>query len=252
MAAMHRIAALLAFLATAAALTACSGKAPTDTGASAGSAHAASAPAQSQPSAHAATAYALAVNLRRSDLPGFKVAAEDKHRTSSEGALERKLFECVSGGHSQPALAEQATREYQRKVGVFEVGVSSGVNVAQSAAAADRELAKLRSSRTHGCLQDYLDAVLKGPAFEKAPVQGVSISQGVPPSFGTTGSFAWRIKASFDLHRVQIPFYVDVLGFVYGSARVTLISSGLPLPFPAGDQERLFGVLLSRAKTHKL
>jgi hypothetical protein len=251
-----RTAALLALLATAGALAGC-GKQPVKaTGASTtqnGTAGATStAPEQSKPTTSAATAYALAVNLRPSDLPGFTPAAEDKRHSASEGALERKLFDCIGGGHSAPALAEEATREYQRKVGVVEVGVSSGVNVARSAAIAKGELAKLRSARTHACLQSYVDAVLKGPAFGSAPAKSVSITAGVPPSFGTSGSFAWRIKASFELHSVQIPFYLDVLGFVYGSARVTLISSGLPVPLPATDQEHLFGVLLSRAKRQKL
>ena len=43
-------------------------------------------------------------------------------------------------------------------------------------------------------------------------------------------------------------FYMDILGFVYGPARVTLFSSGALQPFPAAAEQRLFSLLLGRAK----
>lgn len=76
----------------------------------------------------------------------------------------------------------------------------------------------------------------------------VSISLGVPPSFGTTGSFAWRIAVTFSVRSIRLPFYLDVLGFVYGPAQVMLFSSGFPVPFPAAGQEHLFSLLVARAK----
>jgi hypothetical protein len=45
---------------------------------------------------------------------------------------------------------------------------------------------------------------------------------------------------------------VDILGFVVGPARVTLVSSGLLRPFPAPVQQRLFSLLLARATTKSL
>jgi hypothetical protein len=41
---------------------------------------------------------------------------------------------------------------------------------------------------------------------------------------------------------------MDILGFVYGPARVTLFSSGALQPFPAAAEQRLFSLLLGRAK----
>jgi hypothetical protein len=43
-----------------------------------------------------------------------------------------------------------------------------------------------------------------------------------------------------------------MLGFVDGPAQVTLFSSGVLRPFPAAVQERLFSLLLVRAKAHRL
>jgi hypothetical protein len=247
MVAMPRIAAVLALAAAVGLLTSC-GKSPaSEAGRQAQAARAHSGPARPS-NGKRATAYALAVNLHHADLPGFRIAAPDKRETPREAAQERRLFHCVGGGRSAPALAEASTREYERTIGIVRIGVSSGVNVAHTAAAATRELQELRSPHTRGCLESYMRGFFRSRALRGAPVDGVSVSLGRPPSFGTTGSFAWRIKASFSVRSIHIPFYVDVLGFVYGPARVTLISSGLPTPFPAAGQEQLFSLLLGRAK----
>jgi hypothetical protein len=60
------------------------------------------------------------------------------------------------------------------------------------------------------------------------------------------------VTASFRLQSVRVPFYLDLLGFVVGPARVTLISSGALRPFPAEIQQKLYTVLLARAREHTL
>jgi hypothetical protein len=45
-----------------------------------------------------------------------------------------------------------------------------------------------------------------------------------------------------------VPFYLDILGFVDRTARVTLFSSGAIRPFPARVQQQLFALLINRAK----
>jgi hypothetical protein len=49
-----------------------------------------------------------------------------------------------------------------------------------------------------------------------------------------------------------VHLYLDMLGFVDGPAQVTLFSSGVLRPFPAALQERLFTLLLVRAKAHRV
>jgi hypothetical protein len=80
----------------------------------------------------------------------------------------------------------------------------------------------------------------------------VSIAGGTPPAAGADGSFGWRVVASFTVQSVKLSLYVDILGFVVGPARVTLVSSGLLRPFPAPVQQRLFSLLLARATTKSL
>ena len=80
----------------------------------------------------------------------------------------------------------------------------------------------------------------------------VHIQSGSPPAPGAAGSFGWRVSASFGVGGVTVHVYLDLLGFVYGPARVTLLSSGALRPFPALAQQRLYEVLLARARAHAL
>ena len=48
-----------------------------------------------------------------------------------------------------------------------------------------------------------------------------------------------------------MPVYLDVLGFIYGTAEVRLLSTGLVSPFPAGAQERLYRELVTRARAQQ-
>lgn len=80
----------------------------------------------------------------------------------------------------------------------------------------------------------------------------VSIASGTPPAPGTAGGFGWRISTTIVGHRIAIPFYMDVLGFVYGPSEVALLTFGLPRPFPAAIEQRLFTLLVERAKARGL
>ena len=94
---------------------------------------------------------------------------------------------------------------------------------------------------------------LSGHAAQRQALPGpVSISSGTPPAPGAQGSFGWRITATFGAGPIRLPLYVDILGFVLGPARVTLVSSGALRPFPAVLQQRLYTLLLARASAHRL
>jgi len=50
------------------------------------------------------------------------------------------------------------------------------------------------------------------------------------------------------VHAARIPIHLDLRGFVYGPAEITLLSSGAPLPFPAAAEQSLFSLHLARAR----
>ena len=78
------------------------------------------------------------------------------------------------------------------------------------------------------------------------------MQEGTPPAPGTSGSVGLRISTSITVRGVRIPYYLDILGFVYGPADVALFSSGLPVPLPAADEQQLFLSLLARARARRL
>ena len=207
-----------------------------------------------------ALAVARAVNLRARDLPPvFRVAPpEHEHNTAAEKRLEREMLRCAGARSAQEErageLAEAGSPEFKLEHDGLADSVSSSVSVARTAATTARELAAIRSAHARGCISRYLDRLFKGRTFSGAHASPFTIAAGTPPAPGATGSFGWQISTTIsttvNAHRIAIPIYLDILGFVYGQTQVTLMSSGVVEPFPAATQERLFSLLLARAKAH--
>jgi hypothetical protein len=202
----------------------------------------------SSPTRAQALAFAHAVNLTAADVPGLHAAAKREHNSANGRRAERALARCV-GLSASGRLAEAASPNFERAVGIARFDVSSNVTVSQSAAPAAHELAQLRSVRAKGCLKHYLAVLLNG-SLSNATVGPVSIQEGTPPTAGAGAGLGLRISTSITVRSIPIPFYLDILGFVSGSAEVSLMSTGVPVPFPAATQQRLFLALLARAKAH--
>lgn len=126
------------------------------------------------------------------------------------------------------------------------------MSVSSSAAIAAAELAKLRSPHAKACLERYVRELFQGTSGRGVVVGPVAIAAGTPPAPGTSGSVGLRISTSITIRTIRIPFYLDILGFVYGPSEISLLSSGVPVPFPATAEERLFLSLLARAKANTL
>jgi len=202
-----------------------------------------------------ADAFARAVNLTAVDVPGFTPSAKDREAESpTEQGLQRRLDRCMgaAGGLGVSGGGAHSSPSFTRRGRVLDETVSSSVGFAPTAADAAGELRLLRSARAQGCLASYLDLLFKGKRYGGGAIQRVSIAQGTPPAPGTSGGFGWRITAAVNVHGLSAPFYVDILGFVYGPAEVTLLSSGALIPFPAHAEEQLFRLLVARARAHPL
>jgi hypothetical protein len=195
-----------------------------------------------------ALAFARAVNLTAADVPGLHAAAKSE-RSPADRRTERQLAHCAGlSGSSQ--LLEAGSADFEHAGGISHFDVSSNVSVSRSAALAAHELAQLSSPRTKGCLKHFLAALLN-ESLRSAIVGPVSVQTGTPPAAGTSGSVGLRISTSITVHAIPIPFYLDILGFVYRQAQVSLMSTGVVVPFPAATQQRLFLTLLARAKSHR-
>ncbi|HEV2973685.1 MAG TPA: hypothetical protein VGX69_01650 [Solirubrobacteraceae bacterium] len=251
----------LAAMLAAALLASCGKGGPTGSGAAAGSSRPRS--GASQPGAAGAAkgapvtyatarAYARAVNLIASDVPGFTASELHEHNTARERRLEHELMSCAGLTGTSKGVLEEGSKSFELKHGIVNLSVSSEVSVEPSAAQARRLRGAVASPRVRGCFSRYLELLLRSLHVKGASIGAVTIQSGTPPAPGTGGGFGWRITASFGVRGVKLPFYLDILGFVEGPSEVTLTSSGLLRPFPAEAQQRLYTLLLTRAKAHAL
>jgi hypothetical protein len=201
-----------------------------------------------------ASAFASAVNLRPADVPGFAPSSEPGGGgVAPNKPLEQRLARCagaLGGDHGGPQ--ERSSPEFARARNALGERVSSSVSFLRSEAKVPAELSALRSEHTRACLSGYLQGLLRGRRFGGASVARVTIVQGTPPAPGSSGGFGWRVTAVATAGRLAVPFYLDILGFVYRRAEVTLLSSGAVIPFPAAIEERLYQLLLGRATAQKL
>jgi len=253
---MRRTAILLALVLSSALLAACgkggSASTASHSPAVAGPPHGAT--TRGSPTRAQALAFAHAVNLTAADVPGFTPSPKQHHESPSEQRLERELRACTGSGAggSRGAVAEAGSPDFELHRGILDLTVSSEVSVAQSAAQAAATLSAIHSARVRACVSQYLGRLLKSQRYAGATVTGVSIASGTPPAPGTSGGFGWRVTATLAVRGLHVSFYLDILGFVYGPAQVTLSSSGALRPFPSSAQEQLFSRLLLRAREHSL
>ncbi len=259
---MRRTAAISVLLATGGLLTACGGgghpahsapvrPAATSTAAAEGAARA-HRPTGRSPARTRALEFARAVNLTAADVPGFRVSRDHTHEGATEKRLEPELLRCVGSAGATQGLADLGSEQFEQKTGIASQTVSSEVLVAQTPAQAAKELAAFRSGRLQRCLSRYFDSLIKGQRIHGATVGPVSAKHGSPPAPGTGGGFGLRFVVTVALRGIQIPYYIDILGFVDGQAEVSLLSTGLPTPLPASTEEHLFTLLVERAKRHRV
>jgi hypothetical protein len=184
-------------------------------------------------------------------VPGFHQSSSHEH-AAGEKRSEQELLQCTGSAGASRGLVESGSGNFQHHASIVSLSVSSEVSVAQTPALADKQLAAFRSGSLPKCLSRYFSKLLSGQDYKGATVGPVSTKQGSPPAAGTTGSFGLRFTVSVTIRRIPIPLYIDILGFVTGSAEVSLFATGLPEPVPARIEEKLFSLLLARAKSHKV
>jgi hypothetical protein len=258
-ASMRRAAAISTLAVSAVLLAGCGGSGHTTAKPNTASAATKATPATSVPAVPVARAeeakaraFAVAVNLRAGDLPGFHRSSAHEHASAAEKRLEPELAKCVGAAGGKREATEMSSKTYERGESIITQSVSSQVTVAHTTALAARELAAIRGGHLRSCLAHYLSQLLASTNLHGAKVGPVSTKQGSPPAPGTDGSFGLRFIETVTLHGLHIPFYVDILGFVKGRAEVSLFTFAVLRELPAALEEQLFSLLLERAKTHSV
>jgi hypothetical protein len=203
------------------------------------------------PTKEQAIAFARAVNLTGSDVPGFEVAPGSSAGPEGGEHFEHELMRCAKVAPTKP-VAELDSSDFQRENATGVEGVQSSVTIAPSSAVAAEGLAGVRSRRARACVSHNLTLLLARKRPSGAKVRLVSITQSTPAAPGTGGSFAWHISLVITVKAVKVPTYVDILGFLDGPAEVSLSIFSAPQPFPDATEKRLFSLLVSRATAQQI
>lgn len=195
-----------------------------------------------------ATVLAGEVNLKAADLPGFTGAPE--RTSSSDRRLAAQLASCAGGVDPSKAVADVESEGFSHGSGLQSQQVSSDVTVMPSSALAKQDLTAIKSSRGQGCIVSFVNRLLAGLSSGRVKLGGVTLSPLPPSSPGADGSFGYRFTATATAGEARIPFYVDIQGFVLGPTQVQLLVLSVGQPFSAAEEQRLYTLLVTRAKAH--
>jgi hypothetical protein len=211
--------------------------------------------AEGTPTKAQAVAFAHAVNLTVADVPGF-TASPHKHKKSSasERRAEAQLELCLGKSRNTKGIAEVDSDSFEQETSTSELNVSSEVTVVKTPALAAHALALVKKASTRACVSRYFNLLVSGLKTSGAKIGKVKLTTATPPAPGTGGSFGWRLSTIITAKEngAQIPFFLDILGFINGRAAVTLLTSGLPQPFPASGELGLFSLLVKRTQTQSI
>jgi len=205
-----------------------------------------------------AVAFAQAVNLRESDLPGAKAYSFGEH-------FERSFEHSIGASRDEELLCGQSKIPSRRVGGAASAlsgagypFVASVVLVMRSEAFAKAEVAALSTGRGHACLARQLGRVESVEGEKKvtsftAKVTFVPVAKALGP-----GAIALHVLAELppahekDERQSKATFtHVDAAIFRVGPAEIFFLTFGVR-PFPSATEGRLLSLLYSRAKAHKL
>jgi hypothetical protein len=192
-----------------------------------------------------AAAYAKAVNLEPTDLPGMSVQSSEDD--APPGPLGGEAARCA--GAVNPNLMVARIRSANFSGAAHEL-IRSEVIVWPSAALATRDRVVGRSRRALLCAQRLISREFAQRIGVKSHVGQARVSR-LAPLPGIPGSFGIRIETPL-LGAHTGSNYVDAVAFVHGRSSVTLYATGILRPVPAATERRLLSLLYSRAEAHKL
>lgn len=196
-----------------------------------------------------APAVANAIALRHADLS--KLRLQSNPMTAQEIAQSAQLTSCVGGVPASEALANTQSPNFVSSSGASET-VSSGTEILPSDALVAKDLAAITGPHGLPCLLAQLRSELVG-----TPSKGETVTSHASPLrsvvSGADGAFADRFVVVLHItHKnatLVLPLYVDLIGFVYGQAEVSLSVEVVGAKPSGALEHRLARLLLARART---
>jgi hypothetical protein len=188
-------------------------------------------------------AAAKAINLKASDLPGWKQSPNTT--TSADQATSSRLAACAGAKSPNKIDVVDVSSPY------FDQGqteVSSDVTMVRSHADGLADLKALTSSKLSGCVQQILVPELNKDLPVGATVSNLQISA-FAPSGAPRDSFGLRIALSVTVpQQGAVPINIDTIGFLDGRAEVELDATQTGGDPSTSLEQELLSFLVTRAQ----
>jgi hypothetical protein len=196
-----------------------------------------------------ARSVATAINIRKVDVP--KLKQQSNPITATQLRQETQLTACVGGVPPSDALANTQSPDFVTTTGTS-VTVNSGTEILPSAALVAKDFAAVTGPRGLPCLLADLRTELVGTPPKDETVKSYA-SHLRPVVSGADGAFADRFSVIITVTQktatLILPLYVDLVGFTYGQAEVSLSIEAVGSKPPTALEHRLAALLLARART---
>lgn len=190
-----------------------------------------------------AVAFAQAVNLLPSDLPG--AVTEHAPGASEPQSSLSKVIRCARPGRVSQPVGEESSAVF---AGHNLFAVVSLVRVMPSEGVAAEELAALASKRGHVCFANAAKIEGGEPHGQTPPIKATFV-----PLVKLLGTGAIGVHTVSRLPHTAASelFYTGIVLFRVGPSEITLITVASKR-FPTATEGRLLALLYSRAEAHKL
>jgi uncharacterized protein YceK len=203
-----------------------------------------------------ASAYARAVNLVASDMPGAEIIKPEKERGAPSQASVQ-VASCAGGVSPTRRVANIKSATFKLGRAGALAQVKSSVEAFPTAALATQNYTALRSARGRACIARLFPQLLEGKTTASVRVGPITTSFLPSPLPVGQESFGVRVVSTFTGSsltggEVRIPVYVDVYAILAGPAEINFSDSAVAHPVAPSTERRLLSLLYSRAQEHKL
>jgi len=209
------------------------------------------APASEPISKAQAVAYTHSVNLRASDLPGFRTIGSEAE-LPEPGRYGREAIRCNGGVNPPRRIVQVHSAEFTGGSAFYGAVVKSTVEVWPTPTLVALNTVRSHSPRGRKCLVRFIEAVNKQINRERdgrRQIGPLTINIVPNPLPGVSHSFLTTINETRLLRTgaIRAHIYRDVFGFVTGPAEIELEAVGFGHPVPTPTETKALLVLLDRA-----
>ncbi len=196
-------------------------------------------------------AIANAINLRLSDLPGFRFASGAG--TSLGGNPGRQFKQCFGSSANAPGAnaLSVSSSDFVAGQGLQTVSLGSSVTFPTAAVLA-HDVAVAKNPRFPQCFARALAALTvtgSGVQITGAGAQATSLPSALSHSNGVDPLLGMRVSMTWSVRGVSFPVYIDVSLATVGRDEIALFVFALDQPYSMADEEQLQALLASRALT---